>query len=86
MTLYKYLLITARTEHFNPEDIAGHYEHLDRLKKEGCLEMYGPFSDATGGAYLISASSLAEAEEIGNADPLIRRGSSTVTVKEWRLR
>ncbi|QWU16065.1 Uncharacterized conserved protein YciI, contains a putative active-site phosphohistidine [Paenibacillus sophorae] len=82
----KYLLITERTECFNPEDIAGHYEYLDRLKKEGRLEMYGPFGDTTGGAYLILASSLAEAEEIGNADPLIRRGSSTVTVKEWRLR
>ncbi|NGM82119.1 hypothetical protein G5B47_06810 [Paenibacillus sp. 7124] len=82
----RYLIITERTERFNPDDIKGHYEHLDQLKKENRLEMYGPFSDSSGGAYLITASSLDEAEKIGQADPLIRSGSSAVTVKEWHLR
>ncbi|AHV99541.1 hypothetical protein [Paenibacillus sabinae] len=48
----RYLIITERTERFNPDDIQGHYEHLDQLKKENRLEMYGPFSDSSGGAYL----------------------------------
>lgn len=45
--------------------------------------MYGPFSDASGGAYLIRAGSLEEAKRIGHADPIIKTGSSTIVVKEW---
>ncbi|WP_088910864.1 YciI family protein [Brevibacillus formosus] len=76
-------MITTRTPNFNINDITGHYEHLEHLKKNGRLESYGPFSDSTGGAYLIKAESLEEAVLIGDSDPLIRSGSSTVTVKEW---
>lgn len=79
----RYLLITTRTPQFNPDDIPGHYAHLEMLKHQGQLELYGPFSDSTGGAYLIRASSLEEASAIGLADPLVKSGSSTVTVKEW---
>ncbi|WP_249930768.1 YciI family protein, partial [Paenibacillus polymyxa] len=42
--------------------------------------------DGTGGAYLIKAASLEEATKIGNLDPLIQNGSSTLTIKEWLLR
>lgn len=81
-----FLLITTRTNKFNADDIKGHYDHLEQLKKEGALEKYGPFSDGTGGAYLIKAASLEEATKIGNLDPLIQNGSSTLTIKEWLLR
>ncbi|CAM5786056.1 YciI family protein [Brevibacillus borstelensis] len=76
----RYLLITNRTESFNSVDIPGHYE---QLKQNNRLELYGPFSDVSGGAYLIKAESLEEAIAIGNADPLIKSGSSTLSVKEW---
>jgi len=56
---------------------------LENLKKNNRLELYGPFSDSTGGAYLIKAESLEEAVLIGNSDPLIKSSSSTVIVKEW---
>ena len=79
----RYLLLTTRTAQFNPEDLPGHYEHLESLKQRGQLELSGPFSDKTGGAYLIQATSWEEAVAIGNADPLIKGGSSTVVVKEW---
>ncbi|MEW8987078.1 hypothetical protein HHO41_15040 [Bacillus sp. DNRA2] len=79
----KYLFITTRTEKFDPEQIPAHYEYLNRLKKENKLEMYGPFSDATGGAYIIRAGSFTEAQRIGQLDPLIKSGSSTIVVKEW---
>lgn len=79
----RYLIITNRTPNFNSNDIPGHYEHLEHLKRNGRLELYGPFSDSTGGAYLIQAESLEEAVLIGNSDPLIKSGSSTVTIKEW---
>lgn len=79
----RYLLITTRTPQFNPADIPGHYEHLENLKLRGQLELYGPFSDTSGGAYLIKASSFEEAFALGSADPLIKSGSSTLIVKEW---
>ncbi|MCY9341011.1 hypothetical protein MOF28_22125 [Bacillus haynesii] len=50
----KYLLITTRTENFKDEYVPAHYQFLDRLKSVNRLEMFGPFSDASGGAYLIS--------------------------------
>lgn len=81
-----YLLLTARTPNFNPEDGPKHYEYLDRLKEEGRLVLFGPFGDSTGGAYVVKASSMEEAETIGRNDPIIRSGSSRLTVKEWRLR
>ncbi|WP_134686016.1 YciI family protein [Brevibacillus migulae] len=79
----RFLIITNRTPNFNANDIPGHYEHLENLKKNNRLELYGPFSDSTGGAYLIKAESFEEAVLIGSSDPLIKSGSSTVIVKEW---
>ncbi|ATH92556.1 hypothetical protein COP00_07945 [Bacillus glycinifermentans] len=79
----RYLLMTTRTENFNTAYVPDHYDFLDRLKAENRLEMYGPFSDETGGAYLIRAHSLEEAKQIGQSDPLIESGSSALVVKEW---
>lgn len=56
------------------------------LQAEKRLKMFGPFSDATGGAYVIEAGSLEEAAEIGHADPLVASGSSELTIKEWKLK
>ncbi|BCE07010.1 hypothetical protein CHCC14820_2518 [Bacillus paralicheniformis] len=82
----KYLLITTRTENFKDQYVPAHYQFLDRLKAENRLEMFGPFSDASGGAYLISAESLKEATEIGNSDPIVDSGSSTFVIKEWQIK
>ncbi|MCY8472525.1 YciI family protein [Bacillus halotolerans] len=81
-----YLMLTTRTDQFNQKHTAGHYEFLDRLQAEKRLKMFGPFSDATGGAYVIKAGSLEEAREIGQADPLVFSGSSELTIKEWKLK
>lgn len=32
--MYTYLMLTMRTEKFNQEHVAGHYEFLDRLQAE----------------------------------------------------
>ncbi|MCY8720121.1 YciI family protein, partial [Bacillus sp. S10C12M] len=53
-----YLMLTTRTNQFKQGHVAEHYEFLDRLQAEKRLKMFGPFSDATGGAYVIEASSL----------------------------
>jgi uncharacterized protein YciI len=82
----RFLIITTRTPAFSQEGLKGHNEHLRVLREAGKLGWYGPFSDATGGAYMIDAASLAEAEQIAHADPLIQRGDSTCTVKEWQIR
>lgn len=39
-----YLMLTTRTDHFNQEHVAGHYEFLDRLQAEKRLKMFGPFA------------------------------------------
>ncbi|KFI04386.1 YciI family protein [Bacillus spizizenii] len=77
-----YLMLTTRTDQFKQKHVAGHYEFSDRLQAEKRLKLFGPFSDATGGAYVIEAGSLEEAEEIGHADPLVTSGSSMLTIKE----
>jgi uncharacterized protein YciI len=41
---------------------------------------------SSGGAYVIKASSLEEATTIGHADPMIKEGSSTLTIKEWLVK
>ncbi|KAA6451220.1 YciI family protein [Bacillus swezeyi] len=79
----RYLLMTTRTENFNDTYVPAHYDFLNRLKTENRLEMYGPFSDKTGGAYLVRAHSFEEAKKIGDSDPLIENGSSTLVIKEW---
>ena len=79
----RYLILTRRTAAFDPAVIAPHYAHLDALRDGGRLELAGPFSDRSGGAYLVRAGTLAEAEEIAFADPVHTSGSSDVTVHEW---
>ncbi|MCG8395636.1 YciI family protein [Bacillus atrophaeus] len=84
--MHTYLMLTTRTDQFNQEFVAGHYEFLDRLQAEKRLKMFGPFSDATGGAYVIEAGSPEEAKKIGHTDPLVASGSSELTIREWKLK
>jgi predicted dinucleotide-binding enzyme/uncharacterized protein YciI len=79
----QYLVTTTRTARFDPAYAPAHYAYLNRLQDEGRLESYGPFSDSTGGAYLLKVDSLEEAEALANADPLVDSGSSTASVKAW---
>ncbi|HKB60659.1 MAG TPA: YciI family protein [Gallionellaceae bacterium] len=66
--------------------IDGHYAFLDRLRQEGKLELAGPFTDKTGGAYVIRADSLEQARELAFSDPVHTTGSSIVTVYEWNAK
>lgn len=80
-----FLILTTRTPHFNAENVARHFEHLGRLRATGQLGLSGAFTDATGGAYVITAATMDEARAIAAADPLVTSGSSTATVKEWNV-
>ncbi|MGP7816771.1 YciI family protein [Niallia sp. 01092] len=81
-----YLLTTTRTQNFDQNYVQPHYDFLDKLKENNQLEAFGPFSDSTGGAYVIKCDSLDEAVKISESDPLIKSGSSTVDVKEWMVK
>lgn len=78
-----YLVTTFRRPGFDREVIEAHYAFLSRLREEGRLQLAGPFSDKSGGAYLLRADSFAEARALADQDPVHRLGASHVTVYEW---
>lgn len=84
--MYRYLVTTFRTPQFQMSVIDGHYAFLDRLRQEGKLELAGPFTDKTGGAYVIRSDSLEQARELAFSDPVHTTGSSIVTVYEWNAK
>jgi len=79
----RYLILARRTAAFDAAVIAPHHAYLDALRSDGRLELAGPFSDRSGGAYVVRADGLAQAESIAFADPLHTTGASDVTVHEW---
>jgi uncharacterized protein YciI len=79
----QYLILTMRTPEFDANVIAAHRTHLDALRGRGVLDASGPFTDKSGGAYLIRAESLEDARALAFADPLHLTGSSEITVREW---
>jgi len=81
----RFLVLTMRTARFDPATIPAHYAHLDTLKAAGKLEAFGPFTDKSGGAYLVRAESLQDARALAFADPVALTGSSEVTVREWNV-
>lgn len=80
-----YLVLTMRTARFDPDVLAAHYAHLDALKARGALEAFGPFTDKSGGAYLLRAESFQNAQALAFSDPVHLTGSSAVTVREWNV-
>ena len=79
----KYLVITIRGSNFDAAIVPAHYEFLQSLRDRGVLEQAGPFTDKTGGAYVLRAESLDDARSLAEQDPLKLRNCSTVTVHEW---
>lgn len=80
-----YLVLTMRTPAFDSAVLESHYAHLDALKTQGGLEAFGPFTDKSGGAYLLRADSLEQAQAMAFADPVHLTGSSRVSVHEWAI-
>lgn len=65
------------------ELMQAHRAHLKRLADQGRLVLCGPFADRTGGMTIIRAASLAEAEAVAAADPLVSSGMEDAEVREW---
>ncbi|MDR2872815.1 MAG: YciI family protein [Xanthomonadaceae bacterium] len=82
----RYLIIALRKSSYCAEAGAAHRVFIDDLRAQGRIEMTGGFSDASGGAYLLQAASLEEANAIVQSDPLVRHDASTVTLYEWNTR
>ena len=80
-----YLVLTIRSANFQPDIIPAHKAFLDDLRAKDQLGFAGPFTDKTGGAYILRAHDLAEAESIAFADPVHTSQSSIVTVHEWSI-
>lgn len=82
----KYLIITTRSTNFKSECIEPHYAFLDSLRSRHILECAGPFTDKSGGAYIIKANNLEEALEIAHQDPVYTSKSSQIKLYEWDAR
>ena len=82
----KYLVTTVRNASFERHMLDDHYAFLGDLRADGLLELAGPFVDGSGGAYLLSASSLDEAQKIALRDPVHQLGASSISVQEWHAR
>ncbi|WP_202980252.1 YciI family protein [Marinobacter fonticola] len=79
----RYLVMTMRTPQFHQSIIDAHKAYLAQLKADGALELAGPFTDKSGGAYVITAKDLTAAQAIAFGDPVHTSGSSEVSVYEW---
>lgn len=84
--MIRYLVTAFRTPQFQTSVIDEHYAFLDHLRQQGMLELAGPFTDKSGGAYLIKAENLEEARALAFSDPVHTTNSSIVTVYEWNAR
>ncbi len=78
-----FLILALRTPDFDPEVLPSHRAYLQALRVRGLLAAHGPFLDQSGGAYVIEADSLPEAEAVAAADPLSSSGASEMAVWAW---
>lgn len=81
-----FLVILIRRAGFDPAVVPLHQQFLEHLRAEGRNEKSGPFGDKSGGAYLLRAADLAEAQAIAQRDPAHTSGGWDITVREWQAR
>ena len=79
----QYLVLAMRRPEFDPAVVEPHLAYIAGLRARGQLECSGGFSDKSGGAYILLADNLAEAQAITAQDPVLTSGSSDITVYEW---
>jgi uncharacterized protein YciI len=79
----RYLVLVMRNPGFDPALVELHMSFLAELRADDRIELAGGFSDKSGGAYLLRATSLDEATAIAQRDPLHLAGASRIGVHEW---
>ena len=80
----RYLILTLRTPRFQISIVEQHRQFLDRLRVEGKIELAGPFTDQSGGAYILNAETFEEAKAIAHQDPVFTTGFSQIIIYEWK--
>ena len=60
----KYLVLAIRTSAYDPAVGEPHRQFLGDLRTRGMVQESGPFTDSTGGAYIVLAESRAAAEAV----------------------
>ena len=61
-----------------------HLDYVNSLLREKIIVAKGPFTDKSGGLIIYDVSTLEEATKYIMNDPVIRHGSRTVEIKEWK--
>lgn len=69
---------------FGPTDFDDHIKYLKRVASERYF-VGGGFSNTVGGMIVFKAKNLAEAKEVAENDPLIKRNLYTYELFEWDL-
>lgn len=82
----RYLVLLLRRPDVDPAVVPVHIAFLDDLRAQGTIELSGGFSDKSGGAYVLRAADLAEANAIVQRDPAHTSGGWMITVHEWQAR
>jgi uncharacterized protein len=68
-----------------PAVIDQHTAHLADLDRTGRLVLAGPLLARFSGLIVLRVASLAEAEAIAEADPMIRGGFQTYELATWKM-
>ena len=82
----RYLVLAMRHATFDAAVVPLHKQFLDDLRAAGRIELSGPFGDKSGGAYLLLADDLTEAQAIAHRDPAHTSGGWDITLYEWAAR
>jgi uncharacterized protein YciI len=82
----RYLVLAMRRADFDAAVVPLHQQFLDDLRAQGRIELSGPFGDRSGGAYLLRADDLAQAQAIVHRDPAHTSGGWDITLYEWVAR
>jgi len=82
----RYLVLAMRRASFDAAVVPLHQQFLEYLRAQGRIELSGPFGDKSGGAYLLLADDLTEAQSIAHRDPAHTSGGWDITLYEWAAR
>jgi uncharacterized protein YciI len=84
--LNRYLVLAMRRAQFDVAVVPLHQQFLEDLRAQERIELSGPFADKSGGAYLLRADDLAQAQTIAHRDPAHTSGGWDITLYEWHAR
>lgn len=79
----RYLVVLHRLPTVVAEVVTAHLAFLNDLREQGRVELSGGFTDKSGGAYILRADSLSEAQALVDRDPAKISKSWDISVYEW---